>query len=99
MGGVAHLGRRVRVPVATHFLEIHTVVDAHARGDVEVFERREGGLYRNLMAYAVVPVFHQVLFKELVLTGSEGVLELTAVAQTNFLIPALTANSLFALER
>lgn len=55
--------------------------------------------YRNLMAYAVVPVFHQVLFKELVLTGSEGVLELTAVAQTNFLIPALTANSLFALER
>ena len=51
------------------------------------------------MVHAVSPVLDQTLLEELILLGSERVLENTGIGELDFLIPFLSAHRFLALER
>ena len=51
------------------------------------------------MSHAVAPVFDKVFMEKFVLSGSKRVLELSRVAEANFLVPSFTSHSSFSFER
>ncbi len=65
--GVEHFGRCVRIPLATHLCGIHAVGEIDGWREIEIFEEVERSAYRDAVAHAVAPVFHEAFLEELVL--------------------------------
>ena len=86
------------VPRTLVLLRQHLVVEIERGVDVQVFEDVEAGVGANVMIHTVAPVLRQTRLHEFLLFCMDGVLKITRILQGDFLIPALLAYPVLALE-
>ena len=97
--GVGHLTLVDVVPRAHDLVGVHAVGEVERGIDVQIVEERERAADRYLVLHAVLPVLDEVGVQQLFFFRRDGVGEMTRVAHGDFLIPALLACHVLALER
>ena len=86
------------VPGALVLLGVHAVGEVERGVDVEEVEEREVAADGDVVLHAVAPVLGEAGVHEFVLLGADFVFELSGIADGDFLVPALVADGLLALE-
>ena len=77
---------------------VHAVGEIERGIDVEIVEKCEVGVDRNVVLETVFPVFDEVRLEQFILFCLDRVGEATCVAYGNLLVPALIAHHMLAFE-
>ena len=77
---------------------VHAVGEIERGIDVEIVEKCEVGIDRNVVLETVSPVFDEIRLEQFVLFCLDRVGETARVAYGNLLVPSLIAHHMLALE-
>ena len=79
LGVIGNLDSQVGIPVASHFVGVHTVGEVDRGGDIDIVEGVEGGRDGHTVTHTVAPVLDEAFLEKFVLLGSKRILELSVV--------------------